>query len=290
MLKLPDIVYCYMGLLMLIPFSTSPIKIALTTAGMASMLTLAGCDNAQSRTTTQSDTVQKTQAATTVAPVAKNDAQLQQTLTANLAKSGITAKITAVTATSMPNIYWVKAEGLPAFFTDATGQYIVQGDIIKVGGAKPEHISANLQAQDAKASLATIDKKDMVIFPATGQTKASIYVFTDADCGYCRKFHSEIDKVNALGIEVRYLPWPRSAQTMPIMEKIWCSSDRKKALTEAKQGLPINAPTCTNPVRKIYELGANLGINGTPAIFDMDGHQLGGYVPPTDLAKMLNIN
>ncbi|MCP6280747.1 thioredoxin fold domain-containing protein, partial [Klebsiella pneumoniae] len=77
------------------------------------------------------------------------------------------------------------------------------------------------------------------------------YVFTDADCGYCRKFHSEIDEMNALGIEVRYLPWPRNEQTMPIMEKIWCSSDRKKALTDAKLGMPINAPTCSNPVRKI---------------------------------------
>ena len=221
--------------------------------------------------------------------LAKNESQLQQLLAANLAKSGITAKITSVTATSMPNIYWVKAEGLPAFFTDVTGQYVVQGDIIKVGGAKPEHISANLQAQDAKASLASIDKKDMIIFPAKGQMKAAIYVFTDADCGYCRKFHSEIDEVNALGIEVRYLPWPRSEQTMPIMEKIWCSSDRKKALTDAKLGMPINAPTCSNPVRKIYELGANLGINGTPAVFDTEGHQLGGYVPPAELAQALNL-
>lgn len=288
MLKLPDIVYCYMGLLMLIAFTQSSIKLAFMTAGIASVLMLAGCDNAQSRTTTQSDNVQKSPTHTAM-PASKNDAQLQQTLAANLAKSGITAKITAVTPTSMPNIYWVKADGLPAFFTDSTGQYIVQGDIVKVGGAKPEHISANLLAQDAKASLTTIDKKDMIIFPANGQTKASIYVFTDADCGYCRKFHSEIDKVNALGIEVRYLPWPRSEQTMPIMEKIWCSSDRKQALTDAKQGLPVNAPACTNPVRKIYELGANLGINGTPAIFDIEGHQLGGYVPPTELAKLLNI-
>ena len=279
---------------MLIRFATYRSKTSLATRLITSVITvagivgLAGCDNAQSRTPAKSET-QKHEATNSSAPAAKNESQLQQLLAANLAKSGITAKITSVTATSMPNIYWVKAEGLPAFFTDATGQYVVQGDIIKVGGAKPEHISANLQAQDAKASLATIDKKDMIIFPAKGQTKAAIYVFTDADCGYCRKFHSEIDEVNALGIEVRYLPWPRSEQTMPIMEKIWCSSDRKKALTDAKLGLPINAPTCSNPVRKIYELGANLGINGTPAVFDTEGHQLGGYVPPTELAQALNL-
>ena len=279
---------------MLIRFATYRSKTSLATRLITSVITvagivgLAGCDNAQSRTPAKSET-QKHEATNSSAPAAKNESQLQQMLAANLAESGITAKITSVTATSMPNIYWVKAEGLPAFFTDATGQYVVQGDIIKVGGAKPEHISANLQAQDAKASLATIDKKDMIIFPAKGQTKAAIYVFTDADCGYCRKFHSEIDEVNALGIEVRYLPWPRSEQTMPIMEKIWCSSDRKKALTDAKLGLPINAPTCSNPVRKIYELGANLGINGTPAVFDTEGHQLGGYVPPAELAQALNL-
>ncbi|MDK1670268.1 DsbC family protein [Moraxella osloensis] len=279
---------------MLIRFATYRSKTSLATRLITSVITvagivgLAGCDNAQSRTPAKSET-QKLEATNSSAPAAKNESQLQQMLAANLAESGITAKITSVTATSMPNIYWVKAEGLPAFFTDATGQYVVQGDIIKVGGAKPEHISANLQAQDAKASLATIDKKDMIIFPAKGQTKAAIYVFTDADCGYCRKFHSEIDEVNALGIEVRYLPWPRSEQTMPIMEKIWCSSDRKKALTDAKLGLPINAPTCSNPVRKIYELGANLGINGTPAVFDTEGHQLGGYVPPAELAQALNL-
>lgn len=279
---------------MLIRFATYPAKTLLTARLITSviavtgMIGLAGCDNAQSRTPANSES-QKLEATSSSAPVAKNESQLQQMLAANLAKSGITAKITSVTATSMPNIYWVKAEGLPAFFTDVTGQYVVQGDIIKVGGAKPEHISANLQAQDAKASLASIDKKDMIIFPAKGQMKAAIYVFTDADCGYCRKFHSEINEINALGIEVRYLPWPRSEQTMPIMEKIWCSSDRKKALTDAKLGMPINSPTCSNPVRKIYELGANLGINGTPAVFDKEGHQLGGYLPPAELAQALNL-
>lgn len=278
---------------MLIRFATYPAKTSLTARLITSviavtgMIGLAGCDNAQSRTPANSES-QKLEATSSSAPVAKNESQLQQMLAANLAKSGITAKITSVTATSMPNIYWVKAEGLLAFFTDVTGQYVVQGDIIKVGGAKPEHISANLQAQDAKASLASIDKKDMIIFPAKGQMKAAIYVFTDADCGYCRKLHSEIDEINALGIEVRYLPWPRSEQTMPIMEKIWCSSDRKKALTDAKLGMPINSPTCSNPVRKIYALGANLGINGTPAVFDTEGHQLGGYLPPAELAQALN--
>ena len=243
---------------------------------------LVACDNANSSTVAKNIASQP-------ATTAVNDTQLKQKLSANLAKSGIEAKVLSVTPTPMPNMYWVKVEGLPAFFTDSTGQYIVQGDIIKVGSAKPVRVSEDLLAKDAKDAIATIDKKDMIIFPAKGKTKAVIDVFTDTDCPYCRKLHSEIEQINALGIEVRYLPWPRSEQTFPIMEAIWCSSDRKAAMTQAAQGMAVNSPQCANPVRKIHDLGISMGINGTPAIYDQNGRQLGGYLPAAELAKALNI-
>lgn len=230
--------------------------------------------------------------ATSAAPAtvsANVPASLPQALAQNLTKSGITAKVQSITATQMPNMYWVKAEGLPAFFTDGTGQYIFQGEVVKIGGDKPEHISSDLQAKDAKAVLASIDKKDMIIFPAVGATKGVIYAFTDADCGYCRKLHSEIKQTNALGIEVRYLPWPRSQESFPIMEKIWCSKDRNDALTKAKNGDPIDAPQCDNPVKKIHDIGTGLGVNGTPAVFTENGEQIGGYLPPQAIAKALKI-
>lgn len=264
-------------------------------AVLGSALFMNGCDNANSSptkpktasaTNAQSPT---TSPSTPSTPVADNDAKVQQLVQANLVKSGIHTKVLSATPTAMPNIYWIKAEGMPALFADSTGQYVIQGEIVKVGGAKPENISADLQARDTKAALATIDKKDMIIFPAKGTTKAVIDVFTDADCGYCRKLHSEIDQINALGIEVRYLPWPRSEQTFPIMEKIWCSTDRNTALTQAKNGMPIDAPACDSPVKRIHDLGLSIGINGTPAIYSQEGKQLGGYLPPQELAKALGI-
>lgn len=245
--------------------------------------------NADNTTSPAASVTQTTSQATTPV-VVNNDAKLQQTLTDNLSKSGIQAKVLSVTATSMPNMYWVKAEGLPAFFTDSTGQYIFQGDVVKVGANKPEHISAQLMSQDTKIVLANFDKKDMAIFPAKGTTKGVIYAFTDADCGYCRKLHSEIQEINSLGIEVRYLPWPRNQQTLSVMENIWCSADRNQALTEAKQGMPVTASACENPVRRIHDIGLGIGISGTPAIFSENGEQLGGYLPPAQLAKALNIS
>ncbi|ELA08942.1 protein-disulfide isomerase-like protein [Moraxella macacae 0408225] len=258
-------------------------KTAMITS-LLSIIMLSACDNSNAKPSEKPSTTETTPK-TTMPPPANNDAKLQQTLADNLAKSGIHAKVLSVTPTAMPNMFWVKAEGLPAIFTDSTGQYIIQGEIVKVGNTQPEHISASLQAQENQATLASIDKKDMIIFPAQGETKGAIYVFTDADCGYCRKLHSEIDKINGLGIEVRYLPWPRSEHTFPIMESIWCNSDRQKAITDAKNGATINSPACDSPVRRIHDLGLSLGINGTPSIFTESGQQIGGYLPPERLLQ-----
>lgn len=264
---------------------------------LSGLLVITGCDNANSsnaKTTVKatSSTTSATSAPSASAAVATphdNDTKVQQLLQANLAKAGIDTKVLSATPTSMPNIYWVKAQGMPALFTDSTGQYVIQGEIVKLAGDRPQSISADLQARDAKAALATVDTKDMIIFPAKGTTKAVINVFTDADCGYCRKLHSEINEINALGIEVRYLPWPRSEQTFPIMEKIWCSKDRNLALTQAKAGEPIEASQCENPVKRIHDLGLSIGVSGTPAIYSKDGKHLGGYLPPQQLAQALEI-
>lgn len=227
---------------------------------------------------------------TTKTPVdSANAADVVSALQANLKASGINETITSAVPTDMPGIYWVTAEGLPAFFADKSGKYIIQGQIVQVGDKTPVDISAALVAKSAKEKLAAVDKKDMVIFPATGETKAVIYVFTDADCGYCQKLHSEIKQTNDLGIEVRYLAWPRSEASVPKMEAIWCSKDRQAAMNQAKAGANVSAASCPNPVRKQLELGMALGVSGTPAVFTEDGRQLGGYLPSAQLAQALGI-
>lgn len=288
---------------------TTPVKVGLLVATtLASAMALVGCDNGKASTPThatptktqttaektaelpmQASNTQSAMQTSTTPANATNNTALLQTLSQNMAKSGINAKITSITPTEMPMMYWVKAQGMPPFLTDSTGQYVFQGEVVKVGTAQPTSITRDLLANEAKVALAKVDKKDMIIFPATGTTKAFIYVFTDADCGYCRKLHSQIKDINALGIEVRYLPWPRSEETFPIMEKIWCSKDRNAALTKAKNGETIDAPQCDNPVAKLHDLGLDLGVSGTPAIFTADGHQIGGYLPPDELAKALKI-
>jgi thiol:disulfide interchange protein DsbC len=225
------------------------------------------------------------QAETSTTVSKESDPVVVEALQSNLNASGIQETITSALPTDMDGIYWASAEGLPSFFTDKSGKHIIQGQIIAVGQAVPVDISAALIANEAQQALKAVDKKDMVIYPATGTTKAVVYAFTDADCGYCRKLHSEMADINARGIEVRYLAWPRSQESIPKMEAVWCSQDRSAAMDQAKMGANLQAPSCSNPVQQQMALGAKLGVSGTPAIFTEAGQQVGGYLPAAELAQ-----
>ncbi|AMT95958.1 MULTISPECIES: DsbC family protein [Psychrobacter] len=255
------------------------------------VIVAAGCSNNAADATSNSSVVN---AATTKVSSAKvaadNDPAVVEALQTNLTASGIEERIVSAVPTDMDGIYWVTAEGLPSFFTDKSGKHIIQGQIIAVGEAQPVDISAALTAKTAQEALKAVDKKEMIIYPAKGETKSVIYAFTDADCGYCRKLHEEMDDINARGIEVRYLAWPRSQESVPKMEAIWCSQDRNAAMNQAKMGADVQAPSCANPVQEHMALGARLGVRGTPAVFTETGEQVGGYLPAAQLAEAVGAN
>lgn len=258
----------------------------LTRAMMSSLLVVvaAGCSNNAADATNPEITTNTQAAAATSAP--DNNAAVVSALQANLDASGIEETVTSAVPTAMDDIYWVSAEGLPSFFTDKAGEHIIQGQIISIGDGAPVDISAALMASNAQQVLEAVDKDELIIYPATGATKAVVYVFTDADCPYCTKLHSEMDDINARGIEVRYLAWPRSEASIPLMEAIWCSDDRVQAMDQAKnEDVNISAPACQSPVAKHMQLGASLGVRGTPAIFTESGQQIGGYLPAAQLAE-----
>jgi len=249
-----------------------------------------GCSNntadATSKTTVVSSTKASSDTSSSKPTAAVNsDQSVVKSLEANLKASGIEEKIISAVATDMEGIYWVTAEGLPAFFTDKSGKHIIQGQIISVGEGEPVDISGTLVARTAQDALKAVDKKDMIIYPAKGETKSIVYSFTDADCPYCTKLHAEMDEINALGIEVRYLAWPRSEASIPKMEAIWCSEDRVAAMNQAKSGANLVGPSCASPVQEQIALGARLGVRGTPAIFTESGNQIGGYLPAEQLAQ-----
>ncbi len=232
--------------------------------------------------TSSSNTTTENASTTTNQYLAKN-------LQNNLVKSGIDANIISTKATKVDGIYWVNAQDMPPFFTDATGEHIIQGPIIAIGTEKPTDIGADMIAEVAKQKLAAISTDDMIIYPAKGKTKGIIYAFTDPTCPYCQKLHEELDDINAKGIEVRYLAWPRNQTAAPIMQSIWCSDDKKTAFTTAIAENATQSPKCENPIQQHTEIGFSLGVQGTPALFTENGEQIGGYLPPEQIANALGL-
>lgn len=177
--------------------------------------------------------------------------------------------------------------GPTLLYMSADGRYLVQGKVIDVNArqdvTEPKLAAARIQA------LNKIGEEQMIVFPAK-PSKYVVSVFTDIDCGYCRKLHSEIDKYLAEGITVRYLFFPRAGEGSESYHKavsVWCAKDRNTALTKAKRDEAVETKDCDNPVDEHLDLGKAMGASGTPMIVTEGGEIIPGYVPAKQLAKML---
>ena len=141
-----------------------------------------------------------------------------------------------------------------------------------------------------KELLKTIPVSERIVF-APANPKHTVAIFTDVECGYCRKFHNDIAEYNRQGIAVQYLAFPRmgiGSEDFKKMVSVWCSVDRKKALTDAKAGRAMPNKDCKNTVTMQYDIGQRAGLTGTPMILAEDGTQIGGYVPPQQLREALD--
>ncbi len=139
--------------------------------------------------------------------------------------------------------------------------------------------------------LAAIPEEKMVIFEPEGEVKHTLTTFTDIDCPYCRRLHAEMGQLNASGIRVRYMLYPRAGPKSESYRKavdVWCAEDRNAAMTRAKAGQPLPRGDCDNPVLKHMELGVALGLTGTPYSITETGETVSGYAPAATLAARLD--
>lgn len=202
--------------------------------------------------------------------------------------NGIEAK--DISDSPVNGLYQV-AVGANVAYVTTDGRYIFRGDIYDADTSA--NVTEDTRAQARVAMLNSVDRNSMIVFkPADGKVKHTVTIFTDIDCGYCRQFHREIDKVTALGIEVHYLFYPRTGpntESWTKADQVWCAPDHNAALTRAKLGGEIpKVAKCATPVESHYELGQEIGVRGTPAVFSETGELIGGYLPPATLAKVLD--
>ena len=180
--------------------------------------------------------------------------------------------------------------GPQIYYATEDGKYIVSGAIID--REAEANLTAQSQAEVVQGMLAAVDRDKTHSYTPEGEVKRSVYVFTDPTCPYCQRFHSEIPALNAAGIEVVYLGFPRSGVGSDAYHQLtsaFCSKDKDAAFDHLMRdpATAIDSDRCLSPVDFHYDLAARLQVQGTPAVFDDRGNQIGGYLTSDQLLSAL---
>jgi len=196
------------------------------------------------------------------------------------------AKTMAISETPIQGLLQVQINSDIVYVT-ANGQYLLQGQIMDIDTRT--NITDQAKSGIRLGLLADLNQAEQISF-APEKPKYDLLVFTDIDCGYCRKLHSQMSEYNAEGIAVHYLAFPRAGVGSASYDKfvsVWCADDPKEALTLAKNNNDPEPLKCPNPIEDQYELGREVGVTGTPALVTTDGTLIPGYMPPAQLRERL---
>jgi thiol:disulfide interchange protein DsbC len=179
------------------------------------------------------------------------------------------------------------AVGANIYYVSEDGKYLIQGRLVDIAARKD--LTEEKLNGTRKLAIENMGKENMIIFAAK-IPKYTVTIFTDIDCGYCRKLHSELDQYSAQGITIQYLFFPRAGKGSDSYNKavsVWCADDRNAALTAAKKDKSIAVKTCDNPIDKHMKLAEDFDVKGTPMIVTEVGNILPGYLPAKQLVEAL---
>ncbi len=227
--------------------------------------------------------------------LAANAGELKQKEIKELMKQRFPSlNINLINDSQMPGFYAVEADG-ELVYLSKDGRYFIQGTAIDLEkrvnlNRQQTQVWNNLKAPMRKDDIAQLDEEDMVVFKAPNE-KHVITVFTDIDCGYCRKLHRERQDYLDRGITIRYLAFPRAglkSSAAKKLEGIWCSKDRQAAMTNAKLNQKFSKASCKNPLPEHMKLVRKFGLGGTPSIVLENGNLIGGYQPAEVLIQSLD--
>lgn len=199
-----------------------------------------------------------------------------------MAPSFPNARVERVTPTPLAGVYEVIAGG-SIYYLTRDGAFLLSGTLydLKTQTDLTERAYAGLRhsvADDARAAA--------VISYAPEKTLYTVTVLSDMNCGYCRKFHGQMERVNELGIRVNYLLIPfLGQQSRRDAISVWCADDRRAALDRGKKGMALEQKDCDHPVDRNLRIAETLGVRGTPAFLLADGKLLNGYRTPENLLE-----
>lgn len=234
-------------------------------------------------------------ACTSLFSIAEEEQDEQAKFSQLVSKLNASYKVDSVEKAKVPGFYKVRTTSGALIYADETATFFFMGNLYELeGGEQLVNLTAKDAAEQRVALVKSFNADEMIVFSPQKplETKAIINVFTDVDCGYCQKLHQEVPQMNALGIEVRYMAFPRAgvgSKTYNKLVSAWCADDQQSAMTALKARQAIPEKTCDNPVAEQYALGKAVGVRGTPAIVLQDGTLIPGYKPADKMAEALGL-
>jgi len=187
-----------------------------------------------------------------------------------------------------PGLYEVVSDS-QIIYVDEGVSLLFQGDMIDLDSGT--NLTESRLTGLHMGLINDLGEDNMLVYKSEIPSDRTITVFTDINCGYCRKLHGEIDTLLKGGVNVRYLMFPRAgleSESRDALESVWCADDPQTAMTSAKAGQPIAPMQCNTPIEQHYALAEQVGLRGTPLIYLDNGTAIPGYREAKIIVEMIN--
>lgn len=194
-------------------------------------------------------------------------------------------KIDEVSQTPMKGVYEVRFNHSDILYTDAKGDFILQGSLIDT----KERVNVTEERQNKLSAVAFSDlplKDAFTIVKGNGKRK--MVVFEDPNCGYCKRFERDLDKIDNVTVHVLLYPI-LSADSGEKSRNIWCAKDKGKTFTDwmVNDVTPPEAKCDASAVARNFEYGKKIRVTGTPTMFFADGTRVPGAIDAARIEKFL---
>jgi len=193
--------------------------------------------------------------------------------------------IEEVNKTPMPGLFEVRVNGADILYTDAEGNFLIQGNLIDT------RAKVNL-TEERVEKLSAVPFKDLPFKDSftivKGNGKRKVAVFEDPNCGYCKRFERDLAKIDNVTVHVFLYPI-LSKDSTEKSKAIWCAKDKAKAFHDwmLKDAQPTSASCDTAAVDRNVDFGKKNRITGTPTLFFVDGTRVPGAIPTDRIEKLL---
>ena len=190
----------------------------------------------------------------------------------------------ALEPTPMPGVYEMVFDNR-VYYLNKDGSFTLVGVLYDL--KSDVNLTEQLRNEMRRDAIVNIKDSKVIVYSSPAY-RYTVNVFSDPNCPYCQKFHSQIDEYNKLGIRVRYLLTPLlGSQARAQAIGVWCSQDRRAALDRAKRNEPVEGGGCEHPIDENLALGKLVGVYATPAVLLGNGKLISGYRPPVELLQII---